>query len=350
MKKFLVILLAIVLVSGLVLSGCGGAETPADQVNIDILGGSFGSNSYWAAFALADLIMKHSTWLRATAFESESMVVTLDEWTKNPELPKTQMTLSSVTGYYSAVRGIEPYSTPYPTLKAIATNSAYCPTFMTLDMSLQARPEDFLGKKIAFTAPNGVDTYVGKTLFEYGWGVPFDQFDVEYLGWVGSPQALVDGTVDISFAGVTVLGEAGPSDFIPSTGTQQMLAQVKQPVNFISFPPEVIEKAHTDSGGFPIAPRLVPGGALGPNQPNDYVGITFGGLWYADEAMDDEIVYEITRIIYEYYQDLWTSHILLTYVTPETMGSLVYSWDELHPGAREFYEEHDLEILTFSTK
>ena len=50
----------------------------------------------------------------------------------------------------------------------------------------------------------------------------------------------------------------------------------------------------------PVQPTVVPAGALGPKQPKAVQGYMHSLSWWADKEMDEEIVYEITRMIYEF--------------------------------------------------
>ena len=96
MRRFLLIPLMIVLVSGLIFGGCaapapalapvapGPGPTPSpvpgptpapkpaehETVNLEIYSLSMGGLGYVVSFALADFINKQSEWLRATALES----------------------------------------------------------------------------------------------------------------------------------------------------------------------------------------------------------------------------------------------------------------------------------------
>ncbi|MBU2498827.1 MAG: TAXI family TRAP transporter solute-binding subunit [Proteobacteria bacterium] len=311
-----------------------------EKVSINLLGGPFGVSSYIASFTLAELINKKSAWLRVTATESKGSPMNIKTLMADPKKKKTHAIMSSASVEYLARNGLPPFEAKYTTLKAISAYGAFAPTFITLDPSIKATGEDFLDKKIGLSAPLGADTVMARAIFEHGFGSPFKKFKVQYLGWGGVLDALADGTLDIGYIGV---GQLGGDKFIATPALQKFMATAKKDIHWISFPPELITKARAGSG-LPTYSVHVPAGALGPKQTEAYDGFADSVGWWADIEMDDEIPYEIARIIYEYHQEIWPAHKVLTYLVPATMGVMVSTEHYLHPGALKLYKQHGIRI------
>ena len=109
---------------------------------------------------------------------------------------------------------------------------------------------------------------------------------------------------------------------------------------------EGIESAIKSSGYHSLsrAVTLVPAQSYGPTQPNDIVTLTEYLGWYADAGMDEEIVYEIAKTIYENMGKFADYHAMGKGVTRETIGALHIAEKEWHPGALKFYTEKKVEI------
>jgi len=316
------------------------ANPDHEKVTINILGGPFGVSAYIATFTLTDLINKKSPWLRATAMETKGGSENFKTLARYPEKKKTHVMLSTRSNETLARMGLPPFDAKYTTMRSISAYSSFAPTLITLDPSIKGRGEDFLGKKIGLSSPLGADTVLAKAIFEHGFGIPFKKFKIQYLGWGGMLDALADGIVDIAYIGVSQLGGG---KFAPTPALQKFMASVKKDIHWISFSPETIKKAREGSG-FATYSVHVKAGALGPKQTEAYDGFTGTVGWWADSEMDDDVPYEIARIIYEYYKDMWPAHILLTYLSPETMGAIASTEKDLHPGALKFYKERGIQI------
>jgi TRAP transporter TAXI family solute receptor len=311
-----------------------------EKVTVNLLGGPFGVSAYVAAFALADLVNKKSPWLKLTAVETRGAQENIRTLGADPNKKKNHIIMATLSDEYLARMGLAPYDTKYPTLKAISAYGLFAPTFISLDPAIQATSKDFLAKKIGLSYALGDDTVVARAIFEYGFGVPFKQFRVQYLGWEGVLDALADGVLDIAYIGV---GQLGKGKFVATPALQKFMASVKKNIHWINFPPDLITKTREKSG-LPIYSIHVKAGSLGPKQAQDYDGFTGGVGWWADAEMNPDIPYEIARIIYEYHQEMWPAHIVLTFISPKTMGVTASSEQALHPGALKLFKEHGIKI------
>jgi TRAP transporter TAXI family solute receptor len=336
MKKLLVFLVSVGLVLGLVSSA---ASQERKQVAINILGAPFGVAGYIACFTLGDLINKKSPWLRATAYEGGSV-----DNVRQLSTYKKKRTTSIMSGGLSSMAmarlPIGPFKEKYASLRAISAFFKAVPTFISLDPTIKG-PDDLLNKKIGLVAPpGGQQSTMGKALLKHGLGLPVEKLNIQHLPWGGLLDAVIDGNLDFVYVGTT---QAKAGRMVASPALQKFLAAVKKPVYWYSFPPDVIKKAR-ESSGILFYSQFVKAGALGKKQPKEFWGFTNMIGWWADEAMDDDIVYEITRIIAENTPDFGRAHKALTVLTPQTMGSLAPEEKNFHPGALKYYKEKGLPV------
>ncbi len=311
-----------------------------EKVTVNLLGGPFGVSAYVAAFALADLVNKKSPWLKLTAVETRGAQENIRTLAADPKKKKNHIIMATLTDEYLSRMGLAPYDAKYTTLRAISAYGLFAPTFVSLDPTIQATSKDFLAKKIGLSFALGDDTVMARAIFEHGFGVPFKQFKVEYLGWEGVLDALADGVLDIAYVGV---GQLGGGKYVATPALQKFMASVKKDIHWINFPPDLIAKTREKSG-LPIYSVHVKAGSLGPKQAQDYDGFTGAVGWWADAEMDPDIPYEIARIIYEYHKEMWAAHVVLTFVSPNTMGVTASSEQVLHPGALKLFKEHGIKI------
>ena len=95
-------------------------------------------------------------------------------------------------------------------------------------------------------------------------------------------------------------------------------------------------------------PVWVPAGALDPKtQPEGLWAFGDPSYFMADEKMDPEVVYEVTRIIWETSAEEWAHwHPMGAHMTERfkpAMPSLKHY--KAHPGAKKFYDEKGIKLV-----
>jgi len=309
---------------------------PAKPYNIQILTFRVGSSTYVMGVALADLINKNSTWLRATAIETPGVEINAKILALEPEKRKNTLVWTSQTTIWMledlAIQGV---TFPYRTLKPVSLWGLSGNSFVTLDPKLRT-VRDLNGKKVAL-APKGI------------WGmstlhaIMFDKLGIKanftYMGLDAAVSALQDGLVDAAVAGVIM---EKPGKFAPTPALQGLIA-TKSPY-FVSYD-EGEATAVFKKWGAPMVTSLIPAKQMGPTQVEPWVVAGLGLLWGADVEMPSEVVYEICRVIYENAGKFADYHITGAAITKETMA-LVETTDrsKVHPGALKFYDEKRLKI------
>ena len=317
------------------------ASSEHKQTSIHILGSPFGVVGYIAAFTLADTINKKSDWLKATAYEGGS-VDNVRQLSAYPEKRKDTIMNGGLSSVAMARNNIGPFKSmkKYTTLKAISAYFKACPTFITLDPNIKA-PKDLRNKRIGvIKPPGGQQAAMGLAVLKHGLGLPVEKMKIQYLTWGGLLDAVIDGNVDFAYIGLT---QGRGEKIVPSPAFRKFLAAVKKPVYYYSFPPDVIKKAR-EASGILFFSQFVPAGALGKKQPKEFWAFTNMIGWWADEAMDSDIVYEITRVIAENTDTFGQAHKALLVLTPQTMGSIAPEEKDFHPGTLKYYKEKGLPV------
>ena len=338
MKKVTFVLLALALVLSLLLINARVSVAASDQeTNINILSNPFGASGYVLSFALAEMINKNSSWLRATCLETKSSTVNVMTVAGDPEKRKNTIVFTSSYTNLDAARAKPPFKQPYTSIRWVGKTIVVGAIFISSNPKIRT-PQDMIGKRVALGA-RGSTVDVGPAAVLDAWGIK-DKVKLSNLPWGPGKTAFIDGTVDV---GILSAIDIGGGKYNPPPAGAEILASPK-PVYFISVDEEVCRKAR-EKTGYPIYPWDVPAGTLGPKQPDPIVLQSQVIGWYADLAMDEKIVYEISRIMWENADKFGEKHITGNGITKENIHMVPgLTEQDMHPGALKFAREKGLKI------
>lgn len=307
--------------------------------SIEIYTFKVGTFTYAMGVALADLINKQSSWLRATALEATSSVVT----TKIVATEKAAR--KKIMGFmvrWEAETGYPPFKKPYPGIRDMAVIGFVTNALITLDPNIKT-VKDLAKKRVGLgTSPSLARNEMPKAaIVKTGVkGVKFLEF-----GFRDGGRALSDGLTDVLLVG-GFLRDPDNLKFGPNPGMSQLLSTKK--VYFVSFDKAAYDTARLE---FPNAKTwdnysyVVPvGGYPGQDQP----WVTQGGpiTWSCDKEMPEDVVYEVVSIMGKNTATFKKYHPLGQTITQENMAKLG-SASKVHPGALKYYKEKGIKIGSF---
>lgn len=222
---------------------------------------------------------------------------------------------------YFAVRGERNWEAPQAvrSVMTLAPNVAF---FITPADSGIESIRDLAGHRVVVgPAGAGFEHFVEPILEAHG--VSYDDFEPLNATQFGAVDLLADGSAAAAF-----LGGA-----IPTASITQ--AASAQPVRFIPFDPEV-RAALVERYPF-FEPATVPGGTY-PGVEEDYPCLNVGSLHLITSAdQDEDLVYEVTRAIWENRNAVTEKHAAGKFIRPEIV--VKDTGTEVHPGAVRFYRE-----------
>jgi uncharacterized protein len=313
--------------------GVAATSVSHPQVKIDILTATMGSEGYIMTFALSDIVNKTHPWLRLRGMETTGIAENVKTLAKEPEKRPNSVIFANTGAVYQAKMGLPPYGEKYTTLRAIASFNASRFFFVTMNPNIKS-PKDLVGKKVGMFPKGSPSVIEWEAMLKYGFNV-----DPKSIDWVPLPlgpgiESLSDGRLAATWAG------ASPPP-INATAPQLQALLPTRDVFFVGFSQEAA-KAAREKTGFPTYVAEVPAGTYNSKHPKLFCHIQFLS-WWADLSMDKEVVYEITKTIYENvgrFGDYHTTGKAMTKSTIAQMG------DEgmFHPGAVKFYKEKDVKI------
>jgi hypothetical protein len=302
---------------------------PREEVTVRLLTMTLGSTAYVVSFALAEIVNKNHPWLRVNTLESQSNLGNLVALANDPSIRKSTFVFSSEDANEWAVAGLPPLKESYKGARAIAAFAETALIFATLDKNIKTKA-DMDGKRVMLMQKGSVSTIAHEALFSQVWNI---KPKLSYGTFEAIKDALKDGLVDVGV--LPINGMPGPG-YTPIPALGELLST--KDVYFINTPAADVRTLMT-KGRFGIYPVTIPARAIGDKQPNEIEGYGHSLSWWADIEMSEEIVYEITKTIYDNAEKFKDYHRDGRMVTRKTMARIGIPEELFHPGALKFYRE-----------
>lgn len=161
-------------------------------------------------------------------------------------------------------------------------------------------------------------------------GIDYEKkFTLAYMGYGATANAIQDGTI----VGMNI--PAGP----PVTGITRAFAMVGDDLTLLSFSDGDIEKINKT---YPLWSRYVIKANTYPNQPEDIQSIAHPNILAVRADIPDEVVYQVTKTLWENLAALHEIHKATREVTLDK--ALTGVGAPLHPGAARYYREQGMTI------
>lgn len=306
------------------------ADTQHDPYAIEIYTFVSGTSVSTTGIALADLINENSSWLTATALESQNQNATASLLLGD----KAETAIGYVV-MPVVENGYDPFTEPNTDLRTICTFGLVCNAFMTLDPAIKTMA-DLDGKKVMLGPVGGYPRHDIPIAMLDHMGITCD---LSYGSFSDSVEALINGQVDVIIGG----GAAFTSDmstWIPSSSYTELYARFD--VYNISMDEEALEYAE-NLYNFHLNPTTltIPEGTYVGSQEGDVTVMADYLGFCCNKAMPDDVVQEVLRIMADNSEKFVDYLPQGAYITPETMAQ-VDRPEYIHDAAKAFYEERGL--------
>lgn len=354
MKRITIVGIALILVMSLILVGCSSSEpapstppstsdpgtSPAhEEVEIQVYSAKFGGVNYVAGVTIAELLNKYHPWIKATNLETTGTIENIKQDDGDPAKKAITLRANVSIPYWLAVDGTEPlYDKAYNIMPIASFSVNLGGLFVTADPSIKT-PQDLKGKKVGVGGKGSAFLAETQFVLKDCWDI-WDEIQPEYLDFNSSRDAFMDGLLDVVYSpGQWV----GGNSFVVHPLMQEVL-QTRE-VGILTPTIAEIQKGKAASG-WSIGSMTVPKDAFKENVPAADVTIVPGSLFFsAYPEMDEEVVYEITRIMYEHTDAFVEAHKSMGAISPEIMAFLPAADEsQVHPGALKFYKEKGIKV------
>jgi TRAP transporter TAXI family solute receptor len=324
--------------------GAQAKPKPQEPFQLEISTIPAGFASYNIGVALADLISKNSTWLKAIHIEGRSPAAHMRTLVTKPEKRKNYLFFNTTWDLWEAKKQIGPY-TKFPfnydefrfvMLMGIAGNG-----LCTKDPNIKG-VKDLAGKKVIFDSTPGS----GRELVYYGVlkqaGVSIESLKPQFSAGQAAAEALRDGLIDVIYTGSTL--QKLPNVHLNSPFMTELVSTVK--TYFVPFEEKHV-KAFIDKTGHPATLMMIPPKMLGPLQTESYGTLIKPLGFCAHMDMPDDVVAEILRVVFENAPKLKEATIAAEIITKDTLASLSMPESGYHPAAVKFFKSKGIKITGF---
>lgn len=227
-------------------------------------------------------------------------------------------TMSDVVS--QAVEGTEGFTEPTDKISQIAAlYPNYVQIVTTADSGIETF-EDLRGKRIAVGDQNSGVEVNARTLLE-GYGITYDDIQVDYLGYAEAADGLRAGQIDAAFL----------TSGLPNASLLELSETLD--IRMVSIAPEDVERVAEDQSYF--VALEIPADTYGNEEPVPTAAIMNALVVHSDMSEDD--VYELTKTFFENLDTLENSHQAAADITLEAAQEGLVA--PLHPGAQRYYDE-----------
>ena len=206
---------------------------------------------------------------------------------------------------------------------------------ITLDPKIKTW-RDLAGKTYGLDTMGSTQQFMQEWLMEYAWKNK-DKVKLTYGNTANiAVDRLLDGTIDITWTGAVMLGAGEYKEWKPMPPFERLLASRK--VHILDLDEKDVAIARKKTGAESLA--LIGGKAkkIGKSDIPEWKGLLNSLGWLVHEDMDDEIVTEIIRIIYEKSDEFANYHAVGRGITKDTIGQLPVPRDSYHRAVIKFLE------------
>lgn len=233
---------------------------------------------------------------------------------------KVEMAFAMSDVVNDAVLGRNNFTAPITKVQQIA---ALYPNYVQIVTSKKSgikNLEDLKGKRIAVGAQNSGVEVNARNLLQ-GFGMTYDDVDVDYLGYAEAADALKSGKLDAAFL----------TSGLPNSSLMEL--EQGFDLQLVSIDPAKVAEIAKNETYFTA--KEIPAGTYGNEEAIPTAAIMNAFVVSSDLSEDD--VYKLTKTFFESLDKLKTAHQAAADISLETAQSGMVA--PIHPGAKKYYDE-----------
>lgn len=344
MKKVLyglvIIVLVACLIDGTVLYGAEKRLKEHPKVTVQIITSPMGTGAYYLGFKLAEIINKKHPWLKMEAVEGMGSATNIKMIMEDPSRRKNTVFNSTNLSAGFARQALPPFKKKYK--EVLGSNlqvifgqyNMLCP-FITLDPNIKTI-NDLVGKKVIMASKGMAAGYINRYILEkYGL---WDKVKPQYMGYKPSATALGDRLVDAVVCMVTI---PKPRVYSVIGAFTELLAT--KDVYLVHGGDKKTMLAVGREKGIEVVPVDLSGKFDGKDVPQPMTTFYQGVQWCVDETMDEEIVYEVAKMLYENCEEIRAVHPSMKAMTADKLAN-ISTEENFHRGSKKFFKKVGLRI------
>ena len=302
-----------------------------------------GFSTYTMGVALADLINKNSTWLKAIAVEGRGAAENMKLLVRKPDKRKNTVFFNVPWELWGAKNGataFKGFDFDYDEFKFIHFSGMAVDVLMTLDPEIKDL-HDLTGKKVCFDTAPGKSRHVVYNGILEQIGVDLTKLHQQYGSGKITADRLRDGLVEVGYGAGLVTKLPNIQKLSPFSA--QLVAT--KDTYFISFP-EAAVNAFKQKTGHPLVYVKIPPKMYSPLQTKELGGLGKSLGFCAHQSLPDEVVTEILRIVYQNAHKFISYTPLAAVITQKTLASMGIPESGYHPAAVRFFKQNDIPVTS----
>lgn len=298
---------------------------PIIKPNAVVIGTAGVTGTYYPiGGAIANVITANVPNTTATAESTGGSVANIRMVSNNEIL----LGMAGATSAYQIFNGIPPYDNePAKNIRAICALFPETYQIVVRQDSGLTTIDQLKGKKIGVGSAGSGTEAIGKQILE-AHGITYDDIKPEYLSFADSVTGIKDKNID---AGVVFAG-------VPTAAVIELCST--EDVNILGLSPnlmndkEKFDKFMKDNPFFTIVKITADAYST---LKNDVVTLATPCILITQDDANEDIIYEITKAIFENLQDIHKAHALAKTINLDTAleGTPIL----LHPGAEKYFKE-----------
>ena len=224
--------------------------------------------------------------------------------------------------YQAYHHGTEVQPEPYQRLRAMVPFYDNVVQLVTYRDSPIQTVADLQGRRVGVGAPGSGTEFNARRVLE-AYGLDYDDLQADYLSFAEIVQQLKNQTIDAGFVNASY----------PVSAIMDLDASVG-----VKLVPIDRQKADVVRGLDPnYFPALLPGGTY-QSIPDDVPTIGVSNLLVVREGLSEDLVYDLTRLLFERQSELEATHQAAGRLSLERWRDVTIP---LHPGAERFFREQE---------
>ena len=308
------------LVMGLLLAA--GTAAAADKTFLSIATGGVAGTYYPLGGGLAQVMNKHVPDVEVTAETGNASAANINLIAGH----EVSMALVQNDVSYMAIKGEKPFNKPVENLRMIASLYPEHVQCITVKGSGIKTLMDIKGKRVSVGAPGSGVAGSLNSIFSVA-GIKYSDMNADFLDFANTAERLQDGQLD---AGFLLAG-------YPTAAVMALVAQ--KDIDLVAFDEETLDKLVQK---FPYFTKdVIPTGTY-KGVDHDTPTPAVMAILVCDATLADDLVYNITKAIFENLEELKPVHDKAKLIALET--ALKGASIAVHPGAAKYYKEKGMAV------
>jgi hypothetical protein len=302
------------------MAACLSRPAPLPPTPLTILTGGTGGSFYPLGEALAGIYSQKIPSIRMTAQSTVASVFNVQAIQQaKADIAFTQGDVA----YFAYRRGTEADPRPHTRLRGIAVLWVNTVQLVVPRTSAIRNVRDLRDKRVSVGSPASGTQIVARLVIE-GHGMKYSEMKSEALSFAEAVERIETRSLDAGFVVASY----------PVSAVSDMNAAVG--VRLIAVEPQVVDRIRSD---YPfMKPMLIPAGTY-RGQDGDVSTLGVDNILVCREDLPEELVYQLTKVLFEALGSLATSDPAARLIDPEQGPTTPIP---LHPGAARFYREREI--------